>query len=66
MMKKIRAKYEKHVFLLMMTLVMGLSISFIKTVQVQAGVMMQWLSGFLSTYVFVVPAVLVIIPVARE
>lgn len=35
MMKKIRAKYEKHVFLLMMTLVMGLSISFIKTVQVQ-------------------------------
>ena len=66
MMKKIRAKYEKHVFLLMITLVMGLSISFIKTVQVQAGVMMQWLSGFLSTYVFVVPAVLVIIPVARE
>ena len=66
MMKKIRAKYEKHLFLLMMNLLMGLSISFIKTVQVQAGVMMQWLSGFLSTYVFVVPAVLVIIPVAGE
>lgn len=69
MMKKIPAKYEQYIFLLVMTWLIGLSISCLKTVQVfgfGAGFMMQWLSGFLSINFMIVPTVLVIIPVAVE
>jgi hypothetical protein len=68
-MKKIPAPHEQKVFLLIMTLLMGLAISFVKTVQLsgfRSGFLMQWLSGFLSTYIIVVPAVLLIMPVARS
>lgn len=67
-MKKLPAAYQQWVFVFSMTLLMGLTLSFIMTVVERgfgSGLVGAWLSAFARTYVIVVPTVVVVSPLAR-
>ena len=67
-MRKLPARYNQWAFVFFMTLFMGLVISGLTTAfrtGVDLAFFGHWLRSFASTYVIVVPTVVVVTPLAR-
>ena len=67
-MRNFLRRHPDLLFVFLMTLIMGLTLSFIFTLQREgfsASFIGKWLYSFVSTYVLVVPTVLVASPLAR-
>lgn len=64
----IPARHRDLVFMFVMTILMGLSISGIMTAWNgwEGSFLAAWLTAFARTYVIVVPTVLLVMPVARR
>lgn len=64
----IPARYRDYVFIFVMTILMGLSISGIMTFWNgwSGGFLLTWIKAFARTYVIVVPTVLIVMPIAKR
>ncbi len=64
----IPARYRDLVFIFVMTILMGLSISGVMTLWNgwTGRFVVVWLTAFAKTYVIVVPTVLIVMPIARR
>jgi len=68
-MKKLPARAHDWVFVFFMTLLMGLVISGATTALrtgVDGGFLWRWIVAFASTYIIVVPTVLIVTPLAKR
>lgn len=68
-LRKIPGRYRDLAFMLIMTVLMGLVISGVRTAWQGHGdrpFLLAWLVAFASTYVIVLPTVLVVGPIARR
>ncbi len=68
-MKKLPAKYYMIVFIFLMTLFIGLILSFILTAMNTGFVdnfLLIWLNRFLSTWIIVIPTVAIVLPFVRN
>lgn len=68
-MKKIPKKYGQVVFIFLMTVFIGLILSFILTAiayRFTKGFIEVWLFSFIKTWIIVVPVVVIVLPLVRK